>query len=48
VNKILMIVGPALAGAALAGITVVALVSAQNAAPSDNPAREDLITYGTR
>lgn len=47
-NKILMIIGPAVGGAALAGISMVALVSAQTAAPSQNPADNDIITYGTR
>jgi hypothetical protein len=47
-NKILMVVGPALGGAALAGISVVALVSTQVAAPSSNPADNEIITYGSR
>ena len=47
-NKILMVVGPAVGGAALAGITMVAIVSSQVAAPSQNPADNEIITYGSR
>jgi hypothetical protein len=48
VNKILRVVGPAVGGAALAGISMFAIVSAQVAAPSQNPANNEIITYGSR
>lgn len=42
------VVAPAIAGIVLATVALFGLVSAQTAAPSQNPASQEIIVYGDR
>lgn len=42
------VVAPAIAGIVLATVSLFSLVSSQTAAPSTNPANQEIIVYGDR
>ncbi|HEU5242474.1 MAG TPA: DUF2613 family protein [Ornithinibacter sp.] len=42
------VVAPAVAGVVLATVALFGLVSSQTAAPSENPASQEIIVYGDR